>query len=200
MARPRKKKPMNFTGPTSVSSIDCCGPPRKPAVPSTSKPLPSGVGHDVARSAATEIRKLAEACEKDPNDPRAFLMIEKFASMARDVVAMTGTIDASLGTNPLLGPPSVSNYLLPGYSAAAPLAPSPGSETFGATSIREIVSAMSRKKPEDIVAAIAEAEKNGMFDLAAELREQLGLPSKTSAAKEPSASRKPKKGKRSRGR
>ncbi len=190
---------MNFTGSTSVT--DCCGPPKKPAVPPSSKPLPSGVGHDIARSAATEIRKLAEACEKDPNDPRAFLMIEKFASMARDVVAMTGTIDASLGTNPLLSSsPSVSNYLLPGYSAIGqnPLAPSPGSETFGATSIREIVSAMSRKKPEDIVSAIAEAEKNGMPDLAAELREQLGLPRESSGKKKPAASRKPKRGRRAR--
>lgn len=145
-----------------------------PPVPVTNwENLPPDLGDNVMRAISQEIQRIAKICEATPG-PRAFFLITKLATMARDIK----NFDAQPTNMSCDAYSSFTNNYLSNFPTGVPntLAPAPPSETFGVTAIREVVAAAGRKKPEEIVAAIVGAKKAGLHDLARELRAQLDLP------------------------
>lgn len=131
--------------------------------------LPADLGDNVMRAISLEIARIATLSEKTPS-MRAFFLISKLANMARDIKNLDLSVASSCAGNSSWDYPAA----YPQYPGQ-PLAPAPQAETFGVNAIREVVAAASQRKPVEIVAAIAEAKKAGLHDLARSLRAQLNV-------------------------
>lgn len=136
--------------------------------------LPADMGNNVMRALSVEIQRIAAVAEKTPS-PRAFFLIGRLATMARDLKALdVGTHGCGSSGGNGDGMTTFDWNVYQNPTSNGVLAPAPQAETFGVNAIREVVAAASRRKPEEIVAAIVEAKKAGMNDLVRALRAQLG--------------------------
>jgi hypothetical protein len=124
---------------------------------------------------APEERALQEAIRaklsvllQAPLTPRSLLQIEATARLGRELVAV-GLDAEALASTPF---GNGGGYYLEDTDQGNTRA-----ETFAATLLREFVALNKpRETSSDIVAAIAEAKKQGLDDVAARLQEKLDLP------------------------